>query len=75
MKSLYVYIERKGIMTFFGSNPRFINRKKVAMEHYDYLCENFENALKESIKEMKSQGFKEVVQLGNKILKASMINS
>lgn len=45
------------------------------MEHYDYLCENFENALRESIKEMKSQGFKEAVQLGNKILKASMINS
>lgn len=49
--------------------------KKVALEHYDYLCENFENALRESIEEMKSQGFKEAVQLGNKILKASMINS
>lgn len=48
--------------------------KKVAMEHYDYLSDNFERALKESVKEMKAQGFKEAVQLGNEILKASMIN-
>lgn len=47
---------------------------KIAMEHFDYIYMNLQEALNKSSEELKEQGFAEAGILGKKILAASMVN-
>jgi len=44
--------------------------QKVAMEHYDFMANNIEHALKESVMEMKDMGFEEANELGERMIKS-----
>lgn len=46
---------------------------KLAMKRFDYLRDNLEKAINESADELVKSGYKEAGQLGERILKASMI--
>ena len=42
--------------------------QKIAMEHYDYLKNNLENALKEAATELKAEGYENAIELSKRII-------